>query len=82
MRIDGHTYQSADWSLGGLRIEGYRGQARRLERISGTLTLPGGRKGDFLAEVMWQQGDQIGLRFIEVSPRVFFELSTLRPVEV
>lgn len=76
LRIDGRSYPVVDWSLGGLRIEGYRGELRRLERVSGTLTISGGPKGPFLAEVMWQREQTVGLRFLEIAPKVFFELTT------
>lgn len=78
VRIDGRRYHASDWSLGGLRIDGFRGQLRRLERVAGTVAIPGGPKGPFVAEVMWQREDRVGLRFLEVAPGVFFELSALR----
>jgi len=77
VRIDGRNYRTADWSMGGVRLAGFQGHLRRLERVSGTVAVPGGPKGPFVAEVMWQRDDTVGLRFLEVAPSVFFELSTL-----
>lgn len=77
VRLDGRTYKTDDWSLGGLRIEGYATPVERLQRLSGTVAVPGGPKGRFTGEVMWQQGDRLALRFIDVPTDVFFELTAI-----
>jgi hypothetical protein len=75
VKLGGRTYKTEDWSLGGLRIEGYPGRVERLQRLSGKIAVPGGPKGPFTAEVMWQQETRVGLRFIDLPSDVFFELT-------
>jgi multidrug resistance efflux pump len=38
--LEGRTYQAADWSLGGLRLTGYRGSVAVGDEVDATLVLP------------------------------------------
>ncbi|RDD62236.1 PilZ domain-containing protein [Ferruginivarius sediminum] len=79
VRVDGRAYRTIDWSLGGVRIADYPRPVQRLDRVDGTLKIPGGPSGEFTGEVIWMDdAGQVGLRFIEIAPDVFLELMTLQ----
>lgn len=80
LRIDGRTYRTVDWSLGGVRISDFAGPLHPLERLEGRLRVPGGPGGAIVAEVIWIGDDgDVGLRFLEIEPKLFLALSELPP---
>lgn len=79
VRVNGRSYRTVDWSLGGVRLENYDAGAARRERIEGKIKIPGGPSGDFLGEVIWtNEAGEAGVHFIEIAPEVFVELMTLQ----
>lgn len=80
VRVEGKTYKTHDWSLGGFRIKHYHRHLEVGERISGKISLPRGPKaGDIVVEVMraTDNGD-VGVRFLEITPRIFVAMGGLK----
>jgi hypothetical protein len=77
VRIDGRRYQVADWSLGGLRLADFDRPVAARDRLEGTLLLPRRGRGAFVAEVVWTDGSRVGLRFLEIAPKMIAALSEL-----
>ena len=80
MRIDGHTYETLDWSLGGFRVNSFHQNLNRRDKISGTIVGLGATgRGDFVAEVMRvsENGD-VSVRLLEIAPATFLAMGGLR----
>jgi hypothetical protein len=79
VRIRGRAYRTVDWSLGGVRVADFAGPVERLERLDGTLKIPGGPSGPFTGEVIWTgESGEVGLRFVEIAPDLLVELMALQ----
>ena len=79
VRVGGRAYRTVDWSVGGIRLAAYADPVQRLDRIAGTLKIPGGASGDFTGEVIWaDDSGEVGLRFVEISPDLLVELMSLQ----
>ncbi len=80
LKIDGHKYRTLDWSLGGLRINGFHTDVKPRDRLSGTISGVGDlRPGEFVAEVLRvaENGD-VSVRLLEISPAFFLAMGGLR----
>ncbi len=80
LKIDGRKYQTLDWSLGGLRINGFHADVKPRDRLSGTIAgVGGGGPGEFVAEVLRvsENGD-VSLRLLEIAPATFLAMGGLR----
>ncbi len=83
LKIDGRKYRTLDWSLGGLRINGFHADVKPRDRLSGTIAgvggVGGGGPGEFVAEVMRvaENGD-VSVRLLEISPAIFLAMGGLR----
>jgi len=66
--IDGRTYLSGNWSLGGFWIAGFATPVSPGDRLSGALSgRAASTRGEFVAEVVWVDGRRnIGLRLLEL----------------
>lgn len=80
VRVEGKTYKTLDWSLGGFRIKGYHRHLEVGERISGKVSLPhGASAGDIVIEIMRVTDDSdVGVRFLEITPRTFVAMGGLK----
>ena len=68
LQVDGRRYETADWSLSGMRIAAYPAGVALKTAIAGTI-LPSGhvRRGDFVAEVVRVLPDgSVGVRFVKL----------------
>ena len=77
LRVEGQTYETVDWSLGGCRINGATAPFRLRQHIHGHLQLEGAEEqGEFVAEVVRivDNGD-VGLRWLELSPHLFMTVA-------
>ncbi len=81
LRIDGHKYETIDWSLGGFRFSGFHKDVRRRDNISGTIGGVGAGPGEFVAEVMRvsDNGD-VSVRLLEITPATFLAMGGLREI--
>lgn len=76
--VEGCSYKTHDWSLGGFRIESFHRDLRVGDRIAGTIrasrwAAPGG----FTAEVMHTGADRVfGARIIDISSRTFAAMAS------
>ncbi len=80
LKVEGRTYQTLDWSLGGFRIKDYHRPLEIGERITGKVSLPyGGHVGDFVAEIVraTEDGD-VGVRILEITSRTFVAMAGLK----
>ncbi len=80
LKIDGKKYKTANWSLGGFRIDGFHNPSKPRNEISGTIGAIGSvGPGKFVAEVTRVcENGQIGMRLLEVSPATFLAMTELR----
>ena len=80
VRLEDKAYKTLDWSLGGFRINGYHRELAVGVRLAGTIgPVNGARAGECLVEVvrLTDNGD-VGLKFIEISPKVFVAMAGLK----
>ncbi len=80
LKIDGRKYRTLDWSLGGLRINGFHVDVKPRDRLSGTIAgVSGVGPGEFVAEVLRvaENGD-VSVRLLEISPAIFLAMGGLR----
>lgn len=80
IHIDGATYESVDWSLGGFRLSGYHNAVEKGDHLSGSIEYSEGAKGEFVAEIAViydRRSGSIGARFIEITPSVLIAMSGL-----
>lgn len=80
VRVEGKTYKTLDWSLGGFRIKGYHRPLEVGERIPGKVDVPhGARAGDIVVEIMRATDDgDVGVRFLEITPKSFVAMAGLK----
>ena len=77
--IDRQRYRTADWSLGGFRLNEFHGELAPRQKVSGRIA-PGRfrRSGGFVAQVVRVSKEHgIGFRFLEISPSMFDTMSRL-----
>ena len=72
--INGDRYRTADWSAGGFRLAGVTAAFAPRDQVRGRIKMPSGLAGWFVAEVVWQSGDTIGFRFIEIESKIILDL--------
>ena len=80
LEIDGKRFKTADWSLGGFRINCYHQTVEIGDRLTGTIkSINSSGQGTFVAEVVRiaETGD-IGLRLLEITPAVFIAMAGLK----
>jgi len=82
IKIEGKTYKTLDWSLGGFRIKGYHRPLEIGERIAGKVGVPhGARNGDIVVEIMRATDNgEVGVRFLEISPRSFVAMAGIKAI--
>jgi hypothetical protein len=81
LKIDGKRYKSTDWSLGGFKVSRFHGDLGSGDRISGQINFPGAPRGEFVAEVVnIYAAREFGMRFLEISPKVFLAMSGLSEI--
>jgi hypothetical protein len=66
--IDGRTYLTKNWSLGGFWIADFAASTTPGDRLAGALSgRAASTRGEFVAEVVWVDGARnIGLRLLEL----------------
>ena len=77
--IDGRRYRTADWSLGGFRLNEFHAELSLKQKVSGRIA-PGRfrRSGQFEAQVVRRSEEHgIGFRFLQISPSIFDTISRL-----
>jgi hypothetical protein len=76
--VEGCTYKTHDWSLGGFRLDGFHRDLRIGDRITGTIRVSRwAPPGDFTAEVMHTGVDRMfGARLIDISSRTFAAMAS------
>ncbi len=79
LKIDGATYDTLDWSLGGFRMATNGIDAKPGDLIEGGIKAPSGAgRGEFSARVMRITDDgEIGARWLEMSGDLFARLGGL-----
>lgn len=80
IKVEGKTYKTLDWSLGGFRIKGYHRPLQIGERIAGKVGVPhGARTGNIVIEIMRATNDgEFGVRFLEITPSSFVAMANLK----
>ena len=77
--LEGHSYRTDNWSLGGFRLCALHRDAVPGERLAGVARDPTGCvAGDVVAEVVWSDRRRVGLQFLELSPRLRRALAAFR----
>jgi hypothetical protein len=75
--IEGHRYETADWSLSGMRIAGYPVGSEPNNTIGGMILASGHvKRGEFVAEVVRILPDSsVGVRFVKLWSETFISMN-------
>jgi len=78
--IEGRTYKTVDWSLGGMRLPRFHRALAPGEQLQGKMHRFGGApSGPFAAAVVYaSEGHGVGLRLTEITPALFMAMGTVR----
>jgi len=77
VNLEDKVYKTLDWSLGGFRINGFHRELERGEKLNGIIgPIARVKPGECIVEVVRiaENGD-IGVRFIEIAPRIFVAMA-------
>jgi hypothetical protein len=76
--VEGCTYKTHDWSLGGFRLENFHRDLRVGDRLNGTIRVSRwAPPGEFTAEIMHVGTERMfGARLLDISSRTFASLAS------